>query len=373
MNELNIAIVCDWLTVNGGAEKVILALHKLFPNAPIYTSVYNPEKVKGFEDAKIHTSYIQNLPMSKSRHQLYLNLMPGVFENFNLDKYDIVISSSHSCAKGVITKPDTLHLCYCHTPMRYAWEDSINYINEYEINGLVKKLAPWIIHKIRMWDRISAERVDKFITNSAYIQKRVKKFYRRDSSVIHPFIDTNKFKPDFSRSKRENFYLAVGRLTPYKKFDLVIEAFNKSGLPLKIAGTGVAEAKLKKEAKDNIELLGHVPDAQLIELYRSAKGLIFPQLEDFGIIPLEAMACGCPVIAYGAGGALETVINGKTGIFFKQQTPESLGDAVDKFESMIFDYNEIAKHASKFNREQFNRQILQLIKNYESDRSHQSA
>lgn len=364
INELNIAIVCDWLTVNGGAEKVILALHKLFPNAPIYTTIYNPEKVKGFEDAEIRTSYLQNLPFSKSKHQLYLNLMPGVFEGFNLDKYDIVISSSHSCAKGVITKPETLHLCYCHSPMRYAWEDSINYINEYEINGVIKKIAPWIIHKIRLWDRVSAERVDQFITNSRYIQNRVRKYYRKESEVIYPFIDTDKFKPDPSTATlpKENFYLAVGRLTPYKKFDLIVEAFNQNGLPLKIVGTGIVENKLKNVAKDNIEFLGHIPDEHLIKLYRTAKGLVFPQLEDFGIIPLEAMACGCPVIAFGKGGALETVKDGKTGVFFHEQTVESLIEAIDKFDSMIFDYSKVSKYASAFNREQFNTNILRLVK-----------
>lgn len=358
LRNLKIAIVCDWLTTSGGAEKIILSLHRLFPHAPIFTTVYNPKKVTGFENATIYTSYIQHLPFAKTKHQIYLNLMPRVFEKFNLNEYDIVISSSHSCAKGVITKPQTLHICYCHSPMRYAWENSIRYIREYDMNPLLKALAPWFIHKIRLWDRLSADRVDYFVANSRHIQRRIYKYYRRPSTVIHPFIDTQKFSDG---GRREEFYLAVGRLTPYKRFDLLVETFNETGLPLKIVGTGVSEKKLRAAAKENIEFLGFVSDEELRRLYSAAKALIFPQLEDFGIIPLEAMACGCPVIAYGEGGALETVVDGKTGILFPEQSKEALKKAIRQRATHKFVHKDIETHAKKFSEERFQDEMIQYI------------
>lgn len=358
LRNTKIAIVCDWLTTSGGAEKVILSLHKLFPHAPIYTTIYDPTKVKGFENATIHTSYLQHLPFSKRKHQLYLGFMPRVFENFDLDEYDIVISSSHSCAKGIITKPHTLHICYCHSPMRYAWEDSINYIRNYDMNPIAKKLAPWFIHKIRLWDRLSADRVDFFVANSHHVQRRIQKYYRRPSSVIHPFIKPELFH---NSSERQDFYLAVGRLTPYKKFDLLVETFNETGLPLKIVGTGISEKKLKEKAKENIEFLGFTSDEELRDLYSKAKALVFPQLEDFGIIPLEAMASGCPVIAYKKGGATETVIDGKTGIFFDEQNVDSLKHALRKRSTIKFHHKAITDHARQFSEDRFQKEIIQLI------------
>lgn len=358
LRNAKIAIVCDWLTTSGGAEKVILSLHKLFPDAPIYTTVYNPDKVKGFEEATIHTSYLQNVPFAKNKHQLFLSFMPRIFENFNLDEFDIVISSSHSCAKGVITKPQTLHICYCHSPMRYAWEDSINYINNYDMNPIGKLFAPWFMHKIRLWDRLSADRVDNFVANSHHVQRRIQKYYRRPSTVIHPFIEPTKFH---SSKDREPFFLAVGRLTPYKKFDLLVETFNQTGQQLKIVGTGISEQKLKATANDNIQFLGFVPDPELAELYSKAKALIFPQLEDFGIIPLEAMASGCPVIAYGKGGAKETIIEGKTGLFFDEQTPESLKKALRKRSTMKFNHKAIQEHAQQFSEENFHKEMIHFI------------
>jgi len=356
--KLKIAIVCDWLTNFGGAEKVILALHHLFPQAPIYTSVYNKDKMPGFENAEIHTSYLQNFPWAKKKHQLYLPFYPGVFEQFNLDGFDIVISSSHSCAKGIITKPETLHICYCHSPMRYAWEDSINYIDQYEINPLIKRIAGSFIHKLRIWDRLSAERVDAFIANSATVQKRIYKYYRKPSSIIHPFVDTSEFKLN---NNRKDYFLAVGRLIPYKRFDLIIQAFNKLKLPLIIAGTGVASDKLKQMAGDNVQFTGFINNDDLRKLYSEARALIFPQIEDFGIIPLEAMATGCPVIAFNRGGAGETVIDGETGVFFDRQTPESLAEAVTYFGQNKFDGAKIRKHAETFDLEVFNKKIIDFI------------
>lgn len=358
LKKLKLAIVCDWLTNFGGAEKIILGLHQLFPQAPIYTSIYNSSKVKGFEKAVIHTSYLQRLPWAKLHHQLYLSLMPKIFERFNLNDYDIVISSSHSCAKGIITKPETLHLSYCHTPMRYAWEDSIKYIREYQVNRFIKALAPFFIHKLRIWDLLSAQRVDAFIANSRYVQKRIFKYYRKPSTVIHPFIETKNFVP---ASNREDFFLAIGRLTTYKRFDLVIDTFNQLGLPLKIIGSGISAKKLRQQAKPNIEFLGYVSDEKRHELYQRARALVFPQIEDFGITPLEAMATGCPVIAYNKGGATETVLDGKTGLFFDQQNVASLKQAIEKFHSMNFKTDIIRKQAELFDQEIFNKKILDFI------------
>lgn len=358
LKQLKIAIVCDWLTNSGGAEKVILALHQLFPKAPIYTTIYNRERMPGFENAVIHTSYLQHMPWAKHKHQPYLGLMPSVFEQFDLSAYDIVISSSHSCAKGIITKPETLHVCYCHSPMRYAWENSHSYIREYEIHPLIKKIAPHLMHGIRMWDRLSADRVDYFIANSKHVQNRIYKYYRRTSSVIYPFVDCSKFK---AGTKREDYYLAVGRLTPYKRFDLIIETLNKLNQPLKIVGTGVSYKKLAQLAGPNVEFLGRVSDGKLSELYAKAKALIFPQVEDFGIIPLEAMASGCPVIAYAKGGALETVADKKTGIFFHEQNPTALEGAIQKFQTMTFDEDLIREHAQTFDRRIFNEKLLDFL------------
>ncbi len=357
LQEAKVAIVCDWLTNQGGAEKVILGLHQLFPSAPIFTSLYNPEKLKGFEEADIRTSYLQKIPFFSKRHQLLLSFMPKAFESFDLNDYDIIISSSHSCAKGVLLKPETMHMCYCHSPMRYAWNNHQKYIDEYKTNQFVKKVGGYLIHKIRLWDRINSDRVDYFIANSDYIQGRIQKFYRRKSITIHPFIE-----PEiFHSSKKEDFYIAVGRLTAYKKFELIVDTFNKNGLPIKICGTGSQSKYLKEKAKKNIEFLGFVPDKELRDLYSRAKALIFPQFEDFGIIPVEAMASGCPVLAYGVGGSLETVIHDKTGLHFPEQTVESLNNAIQEFQQKSFNTEEIIKHSQKFAKEEFDKKLISYL------------
>lgn len=358
LQNLKIALVFDWLTTAGGAERVNLHLHHLFPDAPIYTSIYTPQKVKGFASANIHTSFIQKLPLAKKKHQLYLNLMPYAYESFDLSKYDIVISSSHSCAKGIITKPETLHISYCHNPMRYAWHTWHNYIDQYNLPNFIKKIGKRKIHNIRLWDRLSAERVDHFIANSHTVQKRIKKYYQKDSTVITPSIDLSQFTPT---KNKEEFYLVVSRLTASKKIDLVVDTFNKSGQQLKIIGSGVDRSRLQNKAKSNIQFLGYLPDQQVREQYSKAKALIFPQEEDFGITPLEAMASGTPVIAYKKGGALETVKENLTGIFFPKQTSQSLLQAIEKFQKHQFTQTQILQHAQKFDHKHFNTKILTFI------------
>ncbi len=360
LRNVKIALVFDWMTNMGGAEKVNLKLHKMFPKAPIFTSIYNPQKMRGFEKADIRTSFLQKMPMAKEKHQLYLNLMPYAYELFDLGEYDLVISSSHSCAKGIITKPETLHVCYCHSPMRYAWDNWHEYIREYKMNPLIKKWAKKKIHKIRMWDKISADRVDYFIANSKTTQTRIEKYYRRPSTVINPMIDINKY--DISK-KTKGYFLAVGRLIPYKKFDLIVETFNNLGLPLKVVGSGIMEDDLKKKAKDNIQFLGFVPEDELGKLYSECEALIFPQLEDFGIIPLEAMASGRPVIAFNKGGATETVIDKETGILFAKQDTLHLKAAIEKFieDKKKFDPKKIREHAKLFDEEEFEKNLSKYL------------
>lgn len=361
LSKAKIALVFDWMTNPGGAEKVNLLLHKMFPEAPIFTSIFNPKKIKGFESAAITTSFIQNLPFSKTKHQLYLNWMPYAYELFDLSSFDIVISSSHSCAKGIITKPETLHICYCHTPMRYAWDNWHSYIREYKMNPILKSIGKKRIHKLRMWDRVSADRVDYYIANSNTTKKRIEKYYNRQSTVIYPMIKASDYK---IAKKTKGYFLAVGRLTPYKKFDLIVETFNKIGLPLKIAGTGIMETELRRQAKGNIEFLGYVPDKELEKLYSECEALIFPQIEDFGIIPLEAMAAGRPVIALKEGGALDTVVEGKTGIFFEQQTPAHLQKGIEEYQKTKKKFNpeKIREHAKKFDESQFKKNLLSYLK-----------
>ena len=360
LQNLKIAIVCDWLTTAGGAEKVIQAIHEIFPQAPIFTTLYHPKKVRGFENATVHTSYLQNLPFIKNNHQMALPLMPAIFESMNLDNFDIVISSSHSCAKGIITKPTTLHICYCHSPMRYAWDNHHAYVNEYTMNPIMKRLGRNMMHNIRMWDRLSAERVDAYCTNSHFVQKRIQKYYRKVANVIHPPVDTRRFRP---LKGEKTYYLAVGRLTPYKKFNMIIEAFNALERPLIIVGTGVEEKKLKAVAKKNITFLGHISDEDLPDIYAQAKALIFPQVEDFGITPLESMASGRPVIAYKDGGALETVKEGVTGVFFREQNAVSLVKAVYDFESEYknFSPDKIQEHAKKFSTNTFKEKFIAYV------------
>lgn len=337
---------------------MILAISDMFPHAPIYTSIYDKKYLPEFRNREVITSFIQKLPLSSKKHALYLPLMPYAFEQFDLSKFDIVISSCHSCAKGIITKPKTLHICYCHSPMRYVWDSCHEYIDQYGIPAPLKGMAKAKLHEMRMWDRLAAERVDAFIANSKHVQKRISKYYRKDSTVIYPPVDTQKFE----LSKREGqYFLAVGRLTTYKRFDLLVETFNDLKLPLIVVGTGKDEKKLRKMAGRFTTFLGNIPDDELNEVYQKAMALVFPQTEDLGITPLEAMSCGRPVIAFADGGALETVIPGKTGLFFQAQTRDSLKKSILEFGALKWDREEIRKHAQRFSREVFEHNLREFM------------
>lgn len=356
---MRIALVHDYLVQYGGAERVLECFCELWPYAPIYTLVHNPEAMhERFSEKKIRTSFIQNLPFASRRHRIFPQFMPMAIESFDFSAYDVVLSDSSSYAKGIITGPNTLHICYMHTPMRYAWDDCHKYTQDFYFPSLVKKLIPWAMNYIRVWDRVSAERPDKIIANSNFVKKRIKKYYGRDSEVIHPPTEVNKF---FVSEKQEEYFLMVGRLIAYKRFDIAIEAFNKLKLPLKIIGRGPELKRLEKMAGPNIEFLGRVPDEELAKYYSRCRAFVFPQEEDFGIVAVEAFASGRPVIAYRGGDIPEHLEEGKTGIFFENQTSDDIVKAVKKLDSFSFDPKYIREKSLRFDKEVFKDKIKEYV------------
>lgn len=357
---MKVALVHDLLVQYGGAEKALKALEEIYPQAPIFTLVFNQNKMsRFFDDRKIKTSFLQNLPFGKSAYRWYLPLMPTATESYNLMDYDLVISSSSAFAKGVITSEQTLHICYCHTPTRYLWTDTHQYVAGLSCPGVIKKFIPLTLNKLRLWDYLFAKRPDYFIANSENVQRRIKKFYGGESFVIQPPIEIEKFRISENHG---NYFLTGGRLVPYKRFDLTIEAFNRLGLPLKIFGVGPQYADLKKMAKANIEFLGFVNEKDLAELYSQCLAFIHPQVEDFGITAIETMASGRPVIAYGAGGALESVKNNETGLFFDEQSWEAILDAILRFKPENFNPQSIRKYAENFGKENFKKRMGEFVK-----------
>ncbi len=357
---MKIALVHDHLNQLGGAEKVLLALHEMYPQAPIYTLTYD-KKAMGpdFATLDIRTSFIQRLPFGVRRYKWFLPLMPAAFEQFDFSRYDVVISSSSAYSKGIITKPETLHICFCHTPTRYLWNDHFDYVSTIRGPKFVKKMVQLFSTYLRIWDKMSADRVNKFIANSAYVQHRIKKYYQRDADVIYPPVET----AQFTLAEPQDYYVIVSRLRPYKKVDLAIEAFNQLGLPLKVIGGGEEEHRLRALARKNIEFLGMLSDEEKRPVIAQSKAFINPQEEDFGIAAVEAMAAGRPVIAYGKGGATESVIDGKTGLFFTEQTVPSLVEAIQRFEATKdqFDPFFIKQHAAEFDRELFKKRIRDYV------------
>lgn len=363
---MKVAIIHDWLVVNGGAEKVLNEILELYPKADIFTLVdYLPAEDRTWlKSVKIHTSFIQRLPFAKKMYRNYFPLFPIAIEQFDLSSYDLVISSSYSAAKGVITGPDQLHVSYCHSPARYAWDMQEQYLKESgNDKGLKSIIARYFLHKFRIWDTRTANGVDTFIANSSFIKKRIYKCYRRVAEVIYPPVNIEKFKLE---TTKEDFYLAASRLVPYKRLDLIAEAFVKMPTKqLKIIGDGPQMQKIKDIVgnADNIEILGYQSDEVMLKNMQKAKAFVFAAEEDFGIIPVEAQACGTPVIAFGKGGCLETVNHGISGVHFKKQTTKCLIEAVESFESSsyTFDPNEVRKNAEKFSNEAFRSNMTNLI------------
>ncbi len=363
---MKVAIVHYWLVNMRGGEKVIEALCELYPQADIFTHVLDPAAVSdNIKQHKITTSFIHKLPKAGKLYQKYLPLMPMALEQLDLTGYDLVISSESGPAKGVITSPESLHICYCHTPMRYVWDMYHEYRRH---QGLVTKaLMGPLIHYLKIWDLASAARVDHFVANSNYVAKRIGKYYRRVAEVIHPPVDTQAFN---TSDQTDDYYLLVGQLVNYKRADLAVEAFNRMGKKLVVIGEGEQYKSLEKIAKGNITLLGRQPFDIIKDYYARCKALIFPGEEDFGMVPVEAMASGRPVIAYKKGGAMETVVDGKSGLFFEAQTVDSLIQAVERFEKMQeqFDSSEIVDRARSFDKARFKEQFVATVDRLMADR-----
>lgn len=354
---MKVAIVHDWLTNMGGAEQVILNFKEVYKDAPIYTSFYNKEKMDPkFKEFDIRTSFLQK-KKPVTNHKKYFPLMPLAFEKFNMNDYDVVISSTTCCAKGVITKPETIHICYCNTPMRYAWEMRDEYTDG--MGKIKKKLVEILIHYMRIWDVASSNRVDYFIANSTAVKNRIKKHYRRDATVINPPVRCSKF--NISNIDKD-YYFVVSRLVSYKKFDLAVQACTELNKKLVVIGEGPELEKLKKLAGKTVIFMGRQPDEVVQKYMSECKALLFPGEEDFGIVPVEAMACGRPVIAYKKGGVLDSVVEDKTGVFFKEQTVDSLKEAILRFETMKFNKEGIRKHALKFDEKEFRKNIENFVK-----------
>lgn len=356
---MKLALVHDHLIQAGGAEKVLSVFQDVWKTAPTYTLLHDPERVgSAFAEKDIRTSFIQRLPMALTKYQWYLPLMPTATERHDLSGYDVVLSSSSAHSKGIITDPHALHVCYCHTPTRYLWSDTHRYIEELGVPGLVKKLLPPFLTYMRMWDKAAADRVDVFVANSETVKNRIKKYYNRDSVVIHPPVETKQFSIS---NQPKTYYLIGGRLVAYKRYDIAINAFNKLGLPLKIFGSGPEEANLRERAGDNIEFLGRVSDEEKAKLYSECIAFLHPHEEDFGITQVEAMASGRPVIALRAGGATEAVEEGVTGEFIDEQSWEELADRIMHFDHTAYDPNSIRAHAEQFDSEVFKIKIKKFI------------
>lgn len=358
---MKVALIHDHLAQDGGAEKVLKVLAEMFPEAPIFTLLYEKKNAdKYYRHRQIETSIIQKMPGGVSHYQWYMPFMPMAVEFFDLSGYDLVISDSSSFAKGVITPAHTLHICYCHTPTRYLWSDTHQYINELKYNKYFKKVISLVLNYVRIWDKLAADRVDEYIANSRFVAKRIKKYYKRESVIIYPPVETDKFKIS---EEAGDYFLIGGRLAPYKRVDIVIEACKKLGKKLKIFGDGVDLSRLKIIAgKDkNIEFLGRVDDETRAELYSRSLAFIYPQEEDFGITAVEAQASGRPVIAYKRGGAMETVVDGVTGVFFNEQTAGSLAEAIKNFDVAKFNPEAIRRHAENFSVARFKDKIAEYI------------
>ena len=353
-----VALVHDWLNQVGGAEGVLENLVSVFPGAPVYTSIYWPEAMPAhYQDWDIHTSWLDRLPGVRRHHRLFLPLYPLAFESLDLGQYDVVLSNKSGFCHGLITPPETLHVCYCLSPTRYIWRYQ-DYAQREGFGPLARLAMQPVLSRLRVWDRMAADRVDRFVAISTEIQRRIKKYYRRESEIIYPPVDTSRFAP---AALYDDYYLVVGRQIPYKRIDLAVRACTQLGLPLKVSGAGRDTNRLRAMAGPTVEFLGRVPDDELPGLLAKCRAFLFPGAEDFGIAPVEAMAAGRPVIAYAYGGALDTVIEGVTGTLFPDQTVESLCTALQRFEPDDYDPQTIRRHAERFDVSVFRQQIADCV------------
>ena len=353
-----VAISHEWLTIPGGSEKVVLELLQLFPEADIYTSVYDPEPwPDAIRPERVHTSFLNRIPGATRFYPRFLPLMNAAFESFDLDGYDLVLSSNHACAKNVITAPGTLHVCYCHTPMRYAWDPGF-FAGE-RLGRVERALLPVLLGRLRRQDVIASARPDVYVANSRHVAARIEKYYRRDSCVIHPPVDVDGFSN--SPTRPGDYYLYLGRLVPYKRPDVAVAACIRLKRPLKVIGSGRGARNLAGVADEQTTFLGFVEEGRLAEIIAGARALLFPGEEDFGIVPVEVQAAGVPVIAYGRGGARDTVVDGVTGVLYDEPGVDGLCGAIERFERMSFDSAEIRRRAATFGPERFRREMTELL------------
>ncbi|WOD40915.1 glycosyltransferase family 4 protein [Nodosilinea sp. E11] len=359
-----VAVVHEWLASRAGSEKVVEQLLAVYPQADVFSLVeFLAPEAAGLipPGTRVQTSFIQNLPWARQHFRQYLPLMPLAIEQFDLSAYDLVISSNHAVAKGVLTRPHQLHISYVHTPIRYAWDLQHQYLQQAGLTGGVKSaITRLLLHYLRLWDLAAAHRVDCFVANSRYVARRIWKTYRRPATVIYPPVAIDRFR---WQQPRDNFYLTVSRCVPYKRVDLTVEAFNRLGLPLVVIGDGPALGALQQAAKSNISFLRNPSDAVVSDYMERCRGFVFPAEEDFGITVVEAQAAGAPVIAYGRGGCAETVIDGKTGILFHRQTVDHLVQAVQQFEQNrgSFGAETIRNQAETFSEQRFQRELTTYV------------
>lgn len=350
-SDWTVALAHDWLNGMRGGERCLDLIGGLFPRAELYTLLYQPEQVsETIRNRTVHVSGLSRIPGFQKNYRWFLPLFPHAIESFRVPEgTDLVLSTSHCVAKGLKKPAGAKHLCYCFTPMRYAWSMQEDYFGK---NPLKRRMLDVVLRRLRDWDRKASDRVDQFVAISRYVQQRIRDFYGREASVVYPPVATQYFTPD-GREEHDGYDLVVSALVPYKRIDLAVRAYALTGAPLKIAGAGTELQALRKIAPPNVEFLGRVPDEQVRELYRRCRFLVFPGTEDFGIVPLEAQACGRPVLAYGRGGLLETVADGRTGVFFEEQTPEALAGAMERAAAMDWDPAAIRAHAEQFSEARF--------------------
>ena len=362
---MKVALIHEWFSEVAGSEKCVAEFNTLYPQADVFALVdwlNNEQRAQVLDGKSVHTSFIQHLPFSEKKFRHYLPLFAFAIEQFDLTDYQLVLSSSHAVAKGVITHHEQLHVCYCHTPMRYAWDMYHQYLHDAKLEkGIKSWLIRYTLHRLRQWDVLSSSRVDHFIANSHYIKKRIKKVYNRDATVIYPPVNTTAFQ---LQTQKDNYYLAFSRLVPYKRIDLIVQAFANTRHKLIVVGNGPELDRLKTLATANIDFLGYQKDGVIIQLMQNAKALVFAALEDFGIIPVEAQACGTPVICLNQGGTAETVLSGQTGIHFAEQTVASIKNAIAVFEQQqdSFDPYFIQQFAQQFSTQQFRSNIANHLK-----------
>lgn len=358
--DIKVAIVHDYLNQYGGAERCLEIFHRLFPRAPVFTLLYDKDALPQYRDWDIRTSFIQGIPFAGRSYRNFMWLFPLAMRRLDLKGFDLILSSTHAWGKGIRTGQGSCHICFCLTPIRYFWDLYDEYRRNYHFSPLMRLSLPLFVNSIRRWDLKMSRQVDYFIAISKVVSGRIRRFYARESSVIYPSIDTSFFAPS-NTGGDGGYYLSVCRLKEYKRVDLIVEAFSRLKLPLKVAGSGEMAGRLKRNAGPNIEFVGPVYGSGLRDLYQGCRALVFAANEDFGLVPLEAQACGRPVIAFAGGGALETVIEGVTGTFFREQDARSLIEAVTRFQRMRFDAAAIRRNAVRFDNARFETEFLDFV------------